>query len=947
MIMLHESYSSSKYSSSKYSSPKYSPPKYGWTEEQSNRCFHQLFEQQARLRPDKTAIRCDGKSLIYAELNRAANRVADRLKAAGVGPEILVGLYTQRSLVMIVGLIGILKAGGAYLPLDSQYPAQRLEFMLAETEAPVVLCEQALRDRLPKLPEASQVIALAVESGGQLSIDAADAFARAENISVNQTLGPDNLAYIIYTSGSTGKPKGVMVTQQNLADYCWAVAQPTALTEKDTYLHLGSISFATSSRQLVMPLAHGATVVITTDEERQSPLTALQLAKAERVTIMDMVPSYWRVLNAMLKQLDAEDRQHLLTNDLRFVNGHGEPLPRYIPQTWREFGHTASILNLYGQAEATGVVTVRPYQEDDPSPVVPVGNKIPGAQIYVLDENLQLAGPNVYGEIYTAGFGITRGYFKRPEQTAERFLWGDRVPKALRSSLTERPAAVYKTGDMGRIRPDGVFEMLGRVDRQVKINGIRLEMDEVEAAIAQHPWVRGAAVAAAKTGASELSLSAYLALEENGLDIGAVSLKTHPKIINQLKTDLAQQLASYMMPSQFFVLEQLPLTPNGKIDRKALLVSEVAPIRTVEFVAPRSEIEQALAVIWSETLQTSPIGAEDDFFDLGGHSLLATQMAARIESEFSHPVSLAGFFQSPTIASQAKLLQADAGKEGSAERSCLVPMQSAAGIQPDKPAIFCVHGGGGSALMFRSLARRMSDRVAIYGLQSSFLNDPTKLLNTIEEMADLYLQELRSVQPTGPYLIAGYCGGAPVALEIAQRLRAESQTVALLILFDPTSIQTDRTPPIARYERTAGTKLQSLNTRIQRQGVRAVAITYWRKARIKLYEKRSRLYDSKTTLPLDLRVVKVAETNARAVYRYVATSLYPDPIAVYMPEQSITPGGGLAQGWEAIATGEFKVHRVVGNHHFDGATAGSFFREPAVQTLAARLAESIDEVLPG
>ncbi|MGD1865854.1 MAG: amino acid adenylation domain-containing protein [Phormidesmis sp.] len=941
-----------------------------WIDGRSLRCFHQIFEGQAAIAPSKTAIRCGGESVTYAALNCAANTVAAQLSALGVGPGVLVGLYTERSHEMVIGLLGILKAGGAYLPLDSQYPQQRLEFMLTETAAPVVLCEASLCDRLPSLPKNSKVVsirfcqsdcqsdavanAVSGESASgdlRLEVDGTPATTlKPNNLSEFEASHLDQLAYIIYTSGSTGNPKGVMISQRNLADYCWAIAQPTALTAQDTYLHLASISFATSARQLMTPLAHGATVVVTTDEQRKSPLKALQLAKEERVTIMEMVPSYWRVLNAMLKQLDAPIRQNLLSNDLRFVNAHGEPLPRYLPDTWQKtFQHPAATLNLYGQAEATGVVTHHLYTSDESGVVVPVGSGIPRAQIYVLDADLQIAAPGTCGEIYVSGSGIAKGYFKRPEQTAEKFLCGPQIPSALRAVLTTDAAqtAVYKTGDLGRMRPDGVFEMLGRVDRQIKVNGIRLELSEVEAIIIQHPFVREVAVLAQKSAADSVYLATYLSLETEQVAAAEPELKTHPQIINRLKLDLERQMASHMIPSQFSVLDQLPMTPNGKADLKALPSIGTAPIRTTEFVAPSRGIERELAGIWSEALQLSSIGIYDDFFELGGNSLLAAQVAAQIESMFTCPVSLASFFQTPTIAVQANLLDETVAAKGStsasqAALSCLIPMMSdeadGSDVNAHRPALFCVHGGGGSALMYRALARRMNDQVRLYGLQSSYLNNPEKLLHTIEEMADVYLQELRSVQPEGPYLIAGYCGGAPVALEIAQRLRADGQTVALLALFDPTAIQTYCTPPITRYESGPRGRLQSLARRLKRRSPRAILKRYWLKVKIKRYEQRQQM------LPFDLRVQKVAIVNVRAIHRYVAPLPYSGPIAVFMPEESITPGGALAVGWKAISTGDFEVYQVAGNHHYDGATVGSLFHEPAVQTLAARLKESIKKV---
>ncbi|NEN94395.1 MAG: amino acid adenylation domain-containing protein [Moorea sp. SIO3I7] len=687
--------------------------------EQRNQCIYQLIDAYAHNIPNKTAVICGGQTLTYRILNQLADQVAEHLQHLEIESGGLIGLYMDRSLAMIVGLLGIWKAGCAYVPLDSQYPKQRLEFMLAETEAAIVLTEPQLCQDLPKLSTIAQVITLKVETDGRLSLasvissklkpsvsTAISAPVTAKDLSPSKVEDPpsvdqcsegrdklswdkraksspeinplDRLAYIIYTSGSTGKPKGVMISHRNLAHYCWSIVQPMALQSTDIYLHLASICFATSARQLLSPLSHGATVVIATSEERQIPLKVLQLAKDQQVTLMDMVPSYWRILNSTLQHLPPDTRQKLLTNTLRFVNGHGEPVPQYIPQIWQErLQHPAATLNLYGQAEATGSVAFCFYQSGEPGAVMPIGQPLPGMKLYILDDNLTPVAPGTCGEIYVGGPAVSQGYFKRPELNDERFIVNPLINHKSGNSEQELdqtvPFYLYKTGDLGRCRSDGVFEMLGRVDRQVKINGVRVEIDEIEAILSQHPTVREAAVLDLKTNLNEPYLVAYLTLEptslsreDNNWEQIEIALQTvrsgksvkidsltvaesNSELIHQLKTYLQAQVSRYVVPSKFVILEDLPLTPNGKVDRKVLLAQQEAQFENRELIAPRTETEVKLAKIWCDILNLTQISLDDNFFELGGHSLLATQVISRIRDVFFIELPLAQVFAYPTL----------------------------------------------------------------------------------------------------------------------------------------------------------------------------------------------------------------------------------------------------------------------------------------------------------
>jgi amino acid adenylation domain-containing protein len=590
--------------------------------------FPRMFEDQVGSNPTKAAVAFENESLSFSELNARANQLARHLRARGVGRDSLVGICIDRSPEMAVGILGILKAGGAYLPLDPEYPTERLAFMLDDARPAVVLTKSNLAKQLPQRFHS--------EGGDSLVLLDRDWPAISRNSDENLTGGPlpEDLAYVIYTSGSTGEPKGVMITHGNLANYLLALHHELQISAGDQYLHTASIAFSSSRRQLMLPLSQGATVLVATSEQRRDPLALLEMVKQRGVTVMDAVPSFWRNCTAILSGLSTVERERLLDNRLRLMLSASEPLLSDIPQTWRDrFGHPARHVHMFGQTETAGIVCLYrvPEELNTDVSVVPIGNPIANTEIYILDEQQRPCAIGVAGELYIGGAGVGGGYLNRPALTAEKF-----IPHP----FSEREGAqLYRTGDWARLNEQGRIEFAGRRDQQVKLRGFRIELGEVEIALAKHPAVRESVVVARGDGNDEKRLVAYFVANGDAPAAG------------ELRRFLSAQLPDYIVPSAFVQLPALPLSANGKVNRLALPHVDLERSQlSAAYVAPRNEIEERLVAIWSEVLRAARIGVDDNFFELGGHSLLAAKIAARIRKELKVEAPLRVLFERPTIA---------------------------------------------------------------------------------------------------------------------------------------------------------------------------------------------------------------------------------------------------------------------------------------------------------
>ncbi|TJZ72934.1 non-ribosomal peptide synthetase [Chitiniphilus eburneus] len=621
-----------------------------------NEPVHRLFERHARQQPDAVALLFGDEQLSYGELNCRANRLAHRLLALGVHPETRVGVAVERSVELVVGLLGILKAGAAYVPLDPDYPADRLAYIAADSGIALLLTQRSL---LSLLPERAGVPVL--------TLDALDLSSERDDDPAIPVHG-EQLAYVIYTSGSTGRPKGAANRHRSLTN-CMRWMQDTyGLAHGDTVLHKAPFGFDVSVWELFWPLTTGVRLVVAQPGDHRDPERIVQLIERHQITTLNFVPA---MLQAFLAHRGIEDRTRL-----RYVICGGEAMPAQTQREALERLDGISLQNLYGPTETTIHVTqwtcridgggtrtqgrdagqgapsatgVAPVSEAERSHVpgpgfatVPIGRPIHDTHTYVLDGDLNLVPQGVAGELYLGGLGLGRGYLGRPGLTAERFV----------ADPFGEGGRLYRTGDLVRWNGGGQLEYLGRIDHQVKIRGFRIELGEVEAQLLAQPGVREAVVVA-QDGPAGARLVGYVASHQ-GQSLDSTTLRAA----------LAASLPDYMVPSVLMVLDALPLNPNGKVDRKALPVAELSA--SAGYAPPQGDIETALAAIWAELLGVARVGRHDNFFELGGHSLLLLAVLRRVEDTLARPVSVVELFQYPSIAALADFLQHGGGLQAAA-----------------------------------------------------------------------------------------------------------------------------------------------------------------------------------------------------------------------------------------------------------------------------------------
>jgi len=593
----------------------------GWNDEARGarefRCLHEEFAQVARRMGNRTAVVCGERTLSYAELDHRSGRLARRLRSLGVGPGALVGVCTERSAEMVVGMLGVLKAGGAYVPLDPSYPQERLAFMLDDAQAHVLLTQSSLAEKFNDY------------WGYTILLDAEGDEEEATEIGM-PTAGAENLAYVIYTSGSTGQPKGVAVPHRAVHNLVRDTNYVT-LDESDVVAQASNSSFDAATFEIWGALLSGARLVIIEKDVALAPHALAAQLEAHGVTVMFLTTA---LFNHMARELPAAFR------GLRHLLFGGEAVePKWVREVL-EKGRPGRLLHVYGPTETTTFAT---WQEvtsvGEQAHLVPIGRPLTNVQIYLLDELLRPVPVGVTGGLYVGGCGLARGYLDRPALTAERF-----IPDPFSS---EPGARLYKTGDLARFLPDGCVEFLGRSDQQVKIRGFRVEPGEVEALLSAHPHVAQAAVVAREDGSGDRRLVAYFVAKE-GQMCGASELRRH----------LAARLPVYMVPSAFVPLDVFPLNANGKLDRRALPPpDEGRPELETKFVAPRSTVERRLAGFYAEVLGVQAVGVEDDFFELGGHSLRAMQVISRVRDCFNVELPLSQFFETATLADLARRVE--------------------------------------------------------------------------------------------------------------------------------------------------------------------------------------------------------------------------------------------------------------------------------------------------
>jgi len=701
-----------------------------------------LIGRQIAQFPENTAVVCADRSLTFGDLGRSSAALALRLRALGVGPEVPVVTFLDRSIEAIVAFAGVLAAGGVYVPVDPSYPAERVAWTLDDCQAPVVLTTADLASRLPAGPHV-----VLLEEGGGAPLPA-EGGAMGEGSGVRphggsrDDLGVDHPAYIIYTSGSTGRPKGVVVRHGAVVNLARAL-RDTVYAGKAGPLRVAvnaSFSFDGSIKQLVQ-LAWGHALHILPQEVRLDPAALVDTLRRQRIDVLDCTPSQLRpLLEAGLGEGDAAPALVLVGGEAVDADLRDAALAKTRTRFW----------NVYGPTECTVDTAVAPFAAE--APPSRIGLPLPNVQTYVVALG-SLAPLGVPGELQVGGAGLARGYLGRPDLTAERF-----IPDPFRGDSGGR---LYRTGDLVRWLPDGSLDFLGRLDNQVKVRGYRIELGEIESALSALPGIREAIAIVRQDTPGDARLVAYVT--------GDFAEMSEPV---DLRQSLRDKLPDFMIPSAVVLLPALPLTPSGKVDRKALPAPDRGP--APGFVAPRTAVEEVLAEIWSELLGLDHVGVHDNFFERGGHSLLAVLLMARIEKRLGTTLPLAALFAAPTLESLAAL----AGRSGTHKgRGPLVAIKP----QGDLVPFFCVHPVGGNVLCYLDLAVHLAPDQPFYALQTP---EDRPHAHRIEEMATRYVAELRHIQPNGPYRIGGWSMGGLVAFEMAKQLKADGQETDLLALID-------------------------------------------------------------------------------------------------------------------------------------------------------------------
>jgi len=842
-------------------------------------CMHQLVEAQAARTPNASAVEHMSEALTYRELNERANQLAHFLRKHGIGTESKVGICLRRSLELPIAILAVLKSGAACVPLDPAYPKERLTYMLEDSQTSLVLTQPGL------LAEVTDFDAEVVNLEPDWKV-----FASESRENPASGINPENLAYVIYTSGSTGKPRGVLLTHRGLVNHNCAAANLFGITASDRMAQFASISFDIAIEEIFPTWISGGALVVREEDASLAVGDFLRWVEEKRVTALDLPTAYWHELVRELSESNMS-----LPKSLRIVIVGGEKASSAALNAWRRLA-TGRVrwVNTYGPTETSVIVSsFEPKLSEGIPAVLPIGRPIANTKIYILSKDLQPLPVGIAGDLYVSGPGLARGYHNRPEITAEKFINDPFAPGA----------RMYKTGDLARYLANGDIEFAGRTDDQVKIRGYRVELEEIEAVLGSHPGVHEVVVTARENASGEKTLVAYL-----------VPAREQVPTSSELRTHLKQKLPHYMVPSAFVLLEAMPKTPNGKVDKRTLPAPKAADFaETQEYVAPTNELETQLTHIWETVLDKKPIGIRDNFFELGGHSLLAARLMHRIEQQLRERLPLAALLQAPTVEQLARMLRHD---EGSAGFSSMVA------IQPEgtKPPFFCVHGVGGNVVGFRDLARHMGNDQPFYALQPQGLDGKRPCLTSIPEMAERYIQEIRKIQPEGPYRIGGYSFGGLVAYEMAQMLEAQGVEVALLALFDTYPGKTE----------SRASALRNLTALPLKERISFVV----KKGTFVLMTLRKRL--ELRMLPPALRNVRQA--CSRAADKYDVLSYHGRVTLFRVREKSVGSLNDPYGIWWRVAEGGVDLREISGDHL-------SLLKEPQVRFLAEELGKCLAETV--
>jgi amino acid adenylation domain-containing protein len=866
---------------------------------------HELIEEQVRRSPNELAGIGSGETITYAALDQCANQLAQRLLRMGAKADQVIAVHLGRSVDLLVAIVAILKSGAAYLPLDASLPPGRVETVLRESEAPIFITCGALASRFSSLP--CHVLCVDAER---------EALARESTAPVAASVQPENLVYVTYTSGSTGKPKGVMVEHRNLVASFAGMEQMFG-SERGIWLAAANISFDISLTELVWTLTKGSTIVFHEGDEGKPIISGSRSIPEQfvehRITHFQATP-------ALVQMILSHPSAETALKGLRKISVGGEAFPPTLASALLK-KMSGEVMNAYGPTETTVCCTFHPVRRV--SGVIPIGRSMVSARLYVLDKWGRFVPPMAPGELYIGGPIVTRGYHRRPDLTAERFLRNPFLPRA-----SER---MYRTGDIVRRNPEGEIEFLARRDTQVKVHGYRIELGEIEAVLNSHPSVRQSAVALQTAGNGQ-RLVGYFQVAP-----GAAPEPT------ELQEHLRKMLPEYMVPAVLLSVEQFPLTGSGKVDRSRLSALD-APMpgtgdddaRLAAAELPQNsalrKIEADLCAWCQELLGLPSISPLDDFFAVGGHSLVAAELVHRVAKKYEVHLRLSGFVKARRFRAIAKMIDDERAGNcvNSSRYSPLVTIRATG----SKPPVFLLAGIGGSIINFELLARSLDPDRPVYAIETHGLDRDNGVLTTIEGMARMYLQEIRKIQPAGPYHLVGYSFGGVVAYEMAHQLNASFQEAGIIGLIDTSEYR-------YQQEVIAGLRLTERWHSVYRSRFRRLLFgprrfdAFSERMRIKLVKFLFGL-SGKLGRPLPQSIGKSEDRNFYALNQYTPKP-YSQPIHLFRClETDRFDGPDPLLGWGSLAK-NIVVHGVPGQH-------GEVVREPYVHTLGAAVENCLQTV---
>ena len=857
------------------------------------------FEKQVKKYPHAIAIKTQNQILTYTQLNNNANRLANVILSQGENKLEVIVLLLEKGADFITSILGVLKTGKIFVPLDPTFPIERLAYIIEDSQAVAFITNNLNLDLAKKLAEA------ATNNCQLFNIDNIDSHNSCKNPTIN--ISSETPAYIIYTSGSTGKPKGVVQNHRNSLHYCMNDTKTLLISHQDRVVFLYSCSALGGILCIFYTLLNGASLY-SFDVKEQGLTNLVNWLIYSEITIYHSFTTLFRHFVDTLTGAEQFPK-------IRLVKLGGEATLMRDVENYKKY--FAPDCLLYASLGATEAGTFRNFIVDKNTKIenstVPIGYPVEDMEIVLLDEVGVEVENGKIGEIALKSEYLALGYWQKPELTQTVFL----------PDIENSKKRIYRTGDLGYIQPDGCLVHQGRKDFQVKICGFRIEVAEIEMELLKIHNIKEAVVIATDDTPENKRLIAYLVLKQNP----APTTK-------EIRTYLQNKLPEYMLPSAFIFLDTLPLTPNGKLDRKGLpAFNLIKPEITKSFVNYQNHIEHQLIQIWENLLGVQPIGIKDDFFELGGNSLLAVRLFAEIERKFAKKLPLAALFPSSTVAAMSQIIHQEPVLVNTPNWSSLVEIQP----QGEKPPLFMIHSLGGEVLCYRNLAINLGSEQPMYGLQPQGLDGKQPPLFRVEDMASLYLQEIQTVQPQGPYFLGGYSFGGIIAYQIAQQLHSQGQEVALLALLDTCR------PGYKR--RLSFLKRISLHiNHIVQRGPKYFynrAKGWYKHAKYQIekvyqsyFHKFTDIVKTASRLPEANQYIDIINANTQALNTYVFQPYGGKVTLLRTKDENRADGIGVVYqpefGWSEIITGELDVKYIPGSHL-------SLLNEPNVKVLSKQM----------